>query len=329
MPKDTFSPFDKRLVDFLLLARYKTYTQVAQVQEQSQSAISRSIQKLEAQLGVSLVDRHTYPISLTTNGETLQRCLNECSRKISQTVSDIQSKNYLKPIIHMGMIDSIARLLSVPLIQDLHRSTSEFSLSVGAADELLRQLLNKELDFIVVNEAFSEVPDLQRQFIYSEPWFLALPPSLANLDIRSWSQLRVCGLPFIHSPKHTGDGRFLETFFSILSISLPRHYVTNSNDVLVACIEADLGWSLLRPTIVAQTQKGQSSKLKLLPLPDGLHADTKFYLIGLSDKHKHEFGFYASHLCELVSSVLFPSLKAIVPSLSLQDFQIGNEASGV
>ena len=73
MPKDTFSPFDKRLVDFLLLARYKTYTQVAQVQEQSQSAISRSIQKLEAQLGVSLVDRHTYPVSLTTNGETLQR----------------------------------------------------------------------------------------------------------------------------------------------------------------------------------------------------------------------------------------------------------------
>ena len=329
MPKDTFSPFDKRLEDFLLLAHYKSYTQVAQIQDQSQSAISRSIQKLEAQLGVSLVDRHTYPISLTTSGETLRRCLNECNCTINQTVSDIQRQNYLKPIMRMGMIDSVARLLAVPLIKNSHRYTREFSLSVGAANELLRQLLNKELDFILVNETFSEVPDLQRQFIYSEPWFLALPPSLSRTESWSWSQLTLCGLPFIHSPKHTGDGRFLETFFSILSISLPRHYVTNSNDVLVASIEADLGWSLLRPTIVAQTHTSQSSKLKLLPLPDKLHASTKFYLIRRANEYKHEFDLSASHLCELVASVLFPSLKTIVPTLRLEELNIGNEASGV
>lgn len=329
MTQDAFNSFDKRLEDFLLLAQHKSYTKVGQLQGQSQSAISRSIQKLETQLGVSLVDRHTYPISLTTSGETLRRCLVECTRVINRTVSDIQRQNYLKPVMHMGMIDSVARLLAVPLIKNSNRYASEFSLSVGSANVLLRQLLNKELDFILVNEAFAEIPDLQRQFIYSEPWYLALPPSLAKKDNWNWNQLRLCGLPFIHSPKHTGDGRFLETFFSILSISLPRHYVTNSNDVLVASITADLGWSLLRPTIVAQTHADQSSKLKLQPLPDGFHAETKFYLIGRANEYQHEFDLYASQLCELVSSTLYPNLKNIVPDLDIEDLNIGNDASGI
>lgn len=326
----TFHSLDKRLIDFLLLSRYKSYTRVAQEQGQSQSAISRSIQKLESQLGVSLVDRHTYPISLTASGEALLRCLDECSRSIQLTVSDIQRNNALKPVVRLGMIDSVARLLGIPLIKIWHRQVHLFSLAVGSANELLRQLLNQKLDFILVNESFSEVPDLQRQFVYSEPWFLALPPSLAKQGTHwSWGQLRLCGLPFIHSPKHTGDGRFLETFLSVHSLPLPRHFVTNSNDVLVAGIESDLGWSLLRPTIVAQTHPDLSPKLLLLDLPNGLTTHTKFYLIGRAHTYPMDFERNYTLLCELVASTLFPNLQKIMPTLRLEDLNVGNEKFGL
>lgn len=323
----SFSSLDKRLEDFLLLSRYKSYTQVAKERAQSQSTISRSIQKLEMQLGVTLVNRHTYPVSLTPSGKALKRCLDDCNRTINRTISDIQRNNYIKPTMHMGMIDSVARLLAVPLIQNWHRDVSQFSFSVGSANSLLGKLLSEELDCILVNEKFSEVPDLQRHFIFSEPWFLAIPPLLAQKSNWNWSHLSLCGLPFIHSPKHTGDGRFLESFFSVLQLPLPRRLVTNSNDILVASIEANLGWSLLRPTIVAQTHAEAS--LKLLPLPHGSEASTKFYLIGRAHEYQQEFDRNCTLLRSLVEKSLFPKLKKIVPTLRLDDLTIGSDTAGI
>lgn len=57
------------LQDFLTLADVRNFTKAAEKRNSSQAAFSRRVQALEAWLGASLVDRTSFPIELTAEGE--------------------------------------------------------------------------------------------------------------------------------------------------------------------------------------------------------------------------------------------------------------------
>jgi DNA-binding transcriptional LysR family regulator len=56
------------LLDFIALARTKSFTEAAKSRNSSQSAFSRRIQLLEYWLNVRLVDRAVQPVALTAAG---------------------------------------------------------------------------------------------------------------------------------------------------------------------------------------------------------------------------------------------------------------------
>ena len=61
----------KWLEDFVSLAETRSFSRSAQLRHVTQPAFSRRIQSLEAWAGADLVDRSSYPTSLTPAGETL------------------------------------------------------------------------------------------------------------------------------------------------------------------------------------------------------------------------------------------------------------------
>ena len=61
----------KWLEDFVSLAETRSFSRSAQLRHVTQPAFSRRIQSLEAWAGVDLVDRSSYPTSLTAAGATL------------------------------------------------------------------------------------------------------------------------------------------------------------------------------------------------------------------------------------------------------------------
>ena len=61
----------KWLEDFVSLAETRSFSRSAQLRHVTQPAFSRRIQSLEAWAGTDLVDRSSYPTSLTPAGETL------------------------------------------------------------------------------------------------------------------------------------------------------------------------------------------------------------------------------------------------------------------
>ncbi|MBN7804475.1 LysR family transcriptional regulator [Agrobacterium rosae] len=58
----------KWLEDFLSLARFMNFTQAAHDRNITQSALSRRIRQLEQWVGIPLIDRTTYPVTLTPAG---------------------------------------------------------------------------------------------------------------------------------------------------------------------------------------------------------------------------------------------------------------------
>ena len=59
----------KWLEDFISLAETRSFSRSAELRHVTQPAFSRRIQSLEAWLGADLIDRTSYPTSLTPSGE--------------------------------------------------------------------------------------------------------------------------------------------------------------------------------------------------------------------------------------------------------------------
>ena len=62
----------KWLEDFVSLAETRSFSRSAQLRHVTQSAFSRRIQSLEAWAGADLINRSSYPTTLTPAGEVLQ-----------------------------------------------------------------------------------------------------------------------------------------------------------------------------------------------------------------------------------------------------------------
>ncbi|MBL6945572.1 MAG: LysR family transcriptional regulator [Rhodospirillales bacterium] len=82
----------KLIEDFLSLARTKSFSKSAQERHITQSGFSRRIKALENWLGTSLVDRSTYPTTLTKDGVFFFETAWETLHSIYQLREDFQNR---------------------------------------------------------------------------------------------------------------------------------------------------------------------------------------------------------------------------------------------
>lgn len=81
----------KWLEDFVSLANTRSFSKSAIERHVTQSAFSRRIQQLEQWLGVPLVDRSTYPTTLTTEGRRFRETAEEVLRLLYVERSQLRS----------------------------------------------------------------------------------------------------------------------------------------------------------------------------------------------------------------------------------------------
>jgi LysR family transcriptional regulator, hypochlorite-specific transcription factor HypT len=79
----------KWLEDFLSLVETRSFSRSAQSRHVSQPAFSRRIRSLESWLGADLIDRTTYPLRLTTAGDTFHARAQELLAAIHQSRADV------------------------------------------------------------------------------------------------------------------------------------------------------------------------------------------------------------------------------------------------
>ncbi|TDR85470.1 LysR family transcriptional regulator [Enterovirga rhinocerotis] len=82
----------KWLEDFVVLARTGSFSRSAEERHVTQSAFSRRIRALEAWLGVALVDRSTYPTTLTAAGRAFRETAEESVRMLQGSRDSLQAE---------------------------------------------------------------------------------------------------------------------------------------------------------------------------------------------------------------------------------------------
>ena len=88
------------LKGFDAAARHLSFTKAAEELFLTQSAISRQIQTLEEQLGVKLFRREARRLSLTPEGEVLQRAVAETLARLADVCAGLRASQRLS-LIHI------------------------------------------------------------------------------------------------------------------------------------------------------------------------------------------------------------------------------------
>src|SRR5258708_39948357 len=81
--------------DFLTLASTHSFSKAAALRHVTQSALGRRIPALETWVGGPLVDRSTYPTSLTAAGRQLRGVGEEVARMLHEEWRSLQSQDEL------------------------------------------------------------------------------------------------------------------------------------------------------------------------------------------------------------------------------------------
>lgn len=182
---------------FLRVAERGNFTRAAEELHLSQPALSRSIQKLEEELGQPVFERKTRSVALTDAGTLLQARARQILALIEDTKAEI-SDDGRSGQIRIGAIPTIAPYFLPDLLRQFSNEFPAASIIVqeDTTDHLLKRCTQGEIDLAIlalpVPAKYLEVEEL-----FQEELLLVLPP---DHPLVSKPQIRlndIKSLPFV------------------------------------------------------------------------------------------------------------------------------------
>jgi len=193
----------RQLQHFEAIYRLRSFVQAAQEHDVTQSALSRSLQKLEADLDQRLFDRSTHAVEPTDAAEGLiQRARDVIDSMLAFEEEALQLRGGAAGHVRIGTGPYPAQPLLTGAIQSLSAKHHGIQVSVvaGLARDLLTALLGRELEFVVCDMSkYEDSPaadDIEVIELPSEPLVVVLSAEhplleseldLAELAIYPWA----------------------------------------------------------------------------------------------------------------------------------------------
>lgn len=150
------------LEDFVCFARTLNFTKAASERNVTQSAYSRRVKSLELWVGTELIDRKTFPATLTPAGEEFLPRAKSMLRSLHRTRDEIRIKmGVSRDTIRFAAPHSISIHNLMPIIYNLESVISNLKTRV-TSDNLhncYEQLSEQNCDFLM-SYRFSDVPIL-------------------------------------------------------------------------------------------------------------------------------------------------------------------------
>jgi DNA-binding transcriptional LysR family regulator len=177
MDKDLYRlPALDPLKGFDAAARHLSFTRAAAELFLTQSAISRQIQTLEAQLGVKLFRREARRLSLTPEGEVLQRAVREMLARLVEVCAGLKAAQR-RPRVNVSAAVSIASLWLVPRLAAFQEIEPDVDVRLSA-DNRMADLEREDIDLALRYIAPEAAPP-DAALLFEEEVFPVAAPGLA------------------------------------------------------------------------------------------------------------------------------------------------------
>lgn len=239
----------RQLRYFVQIAELKSFTRAASVLHIAQPALSRQMQRLESQLGVTLFKRTDAGITLTDAGALLLERAVELLQHFERVRDDLSSfADHPRGHLHVGLPPSMFDTVTVPLIREYRRRYPEVRLHVseGLSSVLHEAVLAGRADIAVVSLS-RVMSGLESQPLVREPMYLFGPAAeQERLDGRAELPLEtVASFPLIGTPHQNAPYLVFEDALRDRGLQASTVLQTNSTRVIIELVENGLGWAVL------------------------------------------------------------------------------------
>lgn len=196
----------QQLEYFQTLAKIKNFTKAAEELALTQSALSRSIAKLEEELGVPLFERKTRGVELNQYGEVFLQYVNRAMQEI--TLAKQELKDLIDPfhgLISLAFIHTLGSSFVPELISAFRVQYPgiQFQLVQDSTKKIMAQLESGEIDlgFCSPNNAYDPIKTLP---IVDEELFLIVPKNHRLSNKQEVELQEVASEPFVTYKHESG-----------------------------------------------------------------------------------------------------------------------------
>ncbi len=185
----------KHLRYFKTVADLSSFTKAAKHLHIAQPAISMAIQKLEAELELTLLHRKDRKVSLTDEGQHLYRHAERIIQASEDALLEMQElKGLLKGEVRVGIPSMLGSYYFPPILMAFRHRYPQLTLTVidGGAGKLQQLLEQGELDLaVVVDQWRPDSNNLQSEVFLREQMMVISPKDhpFAELNTIDYSQL--------------------------------------------------------------------------------------------------------------------------------------------
>lgn len=254
-----------QLENFIAVAELKHFTKAAKKQMISQPALSRSIIKLEQELGIPLFIRDGRTITLTRYGTIFLKKAQQAQARIREGIEEIQE--VISPDggeISVAFLHTLGANLIPQLIVDYKKiyPNVTFQLFEGANNYLLEKVEKGLADLCLTSPPVPR-ENIEWTTLITEPLYLVVPYNhyLANQSSVSISSLE--NEDFISFKKGYGLRYIFDQICTHLQLKPTITFEGEEVPTIAGFIAVGLGIAVL-----PKTKELDESKMKLLPIDD-------------------------------------------------------------
>ena len=170
---------------FEAVARHLNFRAAAEELALTQPAVSRQIQALEREVGVSLFLRHTRAVELTGAGSQLLLAVNQALPRVDGAVRQIR-QSAGRRTVGVTTFASFASMWLIPRLEQFQREHPDIDIRIDASDSML-DLDVADVDMALRSGPASSVPPHairlfgERVTPVASPWLLKSGPPLRSL----------------------------------------------------------------------------------------------------------------------------------------------------
>ncbi|AHK29013.1 putative HTH-type transcriptional regulator ybhD [Rhodococcus opacus PD630] len=187
------------LRSIVAIADYASFTSAAHALDVSQSSLSRSVAEAERRLDVTLFERTTRRVELTTHGheiiEHARRMLHDFDDGLTQIERFVTGD---RGIVTVACLPSLAATFLPPYVVSFREQHPDVRLQIrdGLRQEVLDAVYSGTVDLALVTTS-GILPGLQQDVLTSDSFYCAVAPThpFADRPVLRWSDL--AGQPFI------------------------------------------------------------------------------------------------------------------------------------
>jgi DNA-binding transcriptional LysR family regulator len=233
-----------QLIHFIAIVETGSFTKGADRAAVSQSAISATVAKLEAEFDVQLLDRRHSPVVPTEAGERLL----EAGKAILQICNSVKGEleTIARPrLLRIGIPQSFSNRLVSKMLGSFRRKNPHVAIEVSdvANEQLIELLAERQIDaaLTILDRNAAKFPS---RVLFKEPYVLAVPLDHRFAPRESVTLAELHDELFIVRP---GGDRFQDASHALISrgINMRVVYRTSQIDRTLALVAAGVGLSFI------------------------------------------------------------------------------------